>query len=190
MVSYYLDGFLAGLLSMLVLGGLFLVVYRKTKRQHAIKAPDTTEAGASGGGTLRETTREAAVYLAAGLVLTAVVYAWITPIMPYVGTVEDKFTRSGARRWNRVTHYVVVNGQQRTVDKTIYEQVKNRDEIRHPAGRQQYLLNGAVHVAGDYAWNTAFWAGIFLSASLFLSVGAYVQYFRGLTPRGTSQGRG
>ncbi len=193
-IGCYLEGLSVGLAVVLALGGLFFFIYYKGKKRGPFPAPGTTGNPAaadtpSSDNSIRKTTIEAAIYMGACLALIVFLYVWITPVMPYAGTVEKKHTRSSARKWNRVSHYVVVNGQKRSVDKYIYDHVAEGDAIDHPVAQQRYYINGKSCMAMDYAWTTAFFFGIILFCGIFLSAGAYYQYFFSLRSKPPSSKR-
>lgn len=127
-------------------------------------------------------------YIGAGLFLMMVLYFWITPVLPYSGVVEEKYTRSAARKWNRITYYVVVGGKARPVSRNVYDNVAKGDTISHPMAQQRYYINGSGYAAEEYAWNTAFWAGMLFVCCLMLCAGAYYRCFA-KRPSGHSCGK-
>ncbi len=191
----YLEGLLVGIAAASAFGFLCLIVYLRERKRDA-KAPVAAVPPPLPGRSPVETAAtensspvtEAAIYVGAGLVLILVLYVWITPVLPYAGIVEDKYTRSSCRKWNRTSCYIVVDGKKRPVSGDIYKRITTGDTVAHPLVQQRYDINGTAYVARDYAWNTGFWTGVIVSACAVLCMGALRRANRRQPPKSRGEG--
>lgn len=122
---------------------------------------------------MKKSIRESARYLLIAFALFFFLYLWITPLTPYSGTVERKDYRVRGRTVLATKYFIYVDGRKFTVDKDIYGLVRPGDTVMHRAASQYYHINGLTHIAGEFAWNTAFWAGVLAMSFFALSIGTF-----------------
>ncbi len=178
LIAAYLEGFLVGALGSLIVILIFFYFYRKEAKQKK-KGMSTHELpeAAPKRPPLRKALRECAIYICIAFLLFSGIYIWITPIIPYSGKVEKKAHRTRARTILATTYYLYVNGERYTIDKDIHDRVQLGDTIHHPVASQCYYIDGKPHMAGEFAWNTGFWAGVLGIAMIVLCF--RVLFFKG-----------
>lgn len=160
--EYYLEGLLAGCAVTLVLIVVFFIFYFRAARIQKAEEQRTFSPEAEERQSFRKVVGECLCVFCVALVLFLILYLWITPLMPYSGTVEKKDNRASHRKTKSIRYFIYVDGTKRTVDKSIYDIVEPDDVIRHRMASQVYRINEHPHVAVDFAWNTAFWGGMLL----------------------------
>ncbi len=187
--EYYLDGLLLGMAVTTGLGLVFLFLCLKGgKRKTGGTDSSPKRSGSapvpSPPPTIRRTAMEVLIYcLLAGLVFL-VLWLWITPTLPFDGTVVRKETRTSHRTYTITTYYISVVGDswspqnRHTVDRSTYDAVRTGDRIRHTTQSPCYTINGVTHRAAEPAGNIAFWGGSLLVILLALITGTIVCHLR------------
>ena len=171
-IKYYLEGFGVGCMAVLVLIAMFFYIYHKEKqkaRKEEKKEPvKPVNADASPTNGFAEKGR----YLMMIGIIFCVLYVWITPMPSFSGRVEGKSRQVSGRKTKTITYFLSVQGENRIVDKEIYEIANTGDEITHRFASHFYYINSQRYCAVQFAWNTAFWGGVLLMALLVLCIGS------------------
>jgi len=122
---------------------------------------------------MKQATIEPGCYIGIGFILAVALYIWITPVMPFSGTMENKTRWASGRKTKVITYYLIIDGEKWKVSEGIYDIAKKGDTVRHPPLLQVYEINGRPYVADSFAENTGFWLGIIFILCLTLCGDAY-----------------
>lgn len=177
-----------GSMATIAVMALFLFFYVKESRKRRRAKPIPAGAGSGALQPLRRSIRESVRYLLIACALFLFLYLWITPFMPISGKVENKDFRTRGRTVLASTYFIYVDGGKHPVDKDIYDLVQPGDAVGHRVVSQAYYINGQRRIAGQFAWNTAFWGGVLGIAFIALSIGTFCHHFR--NARASSPSRG
>lgn len=177
-IEYYLEGLLVGSIGTLALIVLGLFFYRRGARKKCQEQKGTAALEANIRQTSGKAKKESARYFLFIGLLFVLLYLWITPFMPYSGIVENKEYRVNGRNSKVITYFIYIHGKKRTIDKYIYEIVQPGDVVTHRMASQYYYVNTKPHIAGQFAWNTAFWGGVLGMVFVALCIGTHYYHHR------------